>query len=261
MDRTVTLFDYKAGFSNGTGTIFKIGGRVLIATAAHVIVGNPNGRLWPATEEHRHESEGFPAYASHARHPTLDVAYLEVSPEGAGKYFGNRIYASLDDILVAGIGRENKSVIVVGAPTKNIDVTQLDERTGSVDARVLFYWTLPTPYSDWPHVATDPLSATNDFIVGYPTDEQMLAEGFTPINLPDPGGISGGGIWDQGFDSGKLWAPERSALVAIQSRWCPKLRYLRGVQIHHWLRLIHSNFPDLRKSIETIHGSGPWTIM
>lgn len=260
MDRTVTLFDYNKGFANGTGTIFKIENRVFIATAAHVIVGNPNGRLWPATEDFRHESEGFPAYASFAKHPTLDVAYLEVSPDGAEKYFGTRVFASLNDIHPVGIGRENKSVIVVGAPAAHIDVKKQNDNTGSIGAKVLFYWTVPPPYSEWPKVTTDPLSAMNDFVVEYPTDEQMKAEGFSPINLPHPGGISGGGIWDQGFDSGELWSPERSVLVAIQSRWYPKSRHLRAVQIHHWLRLLHCNFPDLRQSIETTHGPGPWTI-
>lgn len=260
MDRTVTLFDYKKGFANGTGTLFKIANRVLIATAAHVIVGNPNGRLWPATEKTRHESEGFPAYASFARHPTLDVGYLEVSPEGAENYFGDRVFANIADIAVVGTGRENKSVIVVGAPAEHIDVQKHDNRTGSIGAKVLFYWTVPPLVADWPDVSTDLLDVNNDFVVEYPTDDQMAAEGFPPINLPHPGGISGGGIWDQGFDVGAVWTPHSTKLVAIQSSWYPKSRHLRAIQIHHWLRMLYRDFHDLRDSIEATHGSGPWQI-
>ena len=260
MDRTVTLFDYKKDFANGTGTLFKIANRVLIATAAHVIVGNPNGRLWPATEETRHESEGFPAYSSFARHPTLDVGYIEVSQDGAKKYFGDRVFATIEDIAVVGTGRENKSVIVVGAPAKHIDVQKLDDRTGSIGARVLFYWTVPPLVADWPDVTTNPFDVNNDFVVEYPNDDQMAAEGFPPINLPYPGGISGGGIWDQGFDAGAVWTPYSTRLVAIQSSWYPKSRHLRATQIHHWLRMLHRDFPDLRESIEAAHGSGPWQI-
>lgn len=59
IDRTVTLFDYKSSFRVATGTIFKIEDKVLIATAGHVIVGNPTGRIWPVTEAVRHEQDGF----------------------------------------------------------------------------------------------------------------------------------------------------------------------------------------------------------
>jgi hypothetical protein len=149
---------------------------------------------------------------------------------------------------------------VVGAPAQHAKVEIYDKHSGSIGARVLFYWTVPPRVSDWPVVSTDPLDIANDFIVDYPTDDQMKAEGFPSINLPHPGGISGGGIWDQGFESETLWAPQKSRLIAIQSRWCSKQRYLRAIQVHHWLRLLHRDFPDLRQPIEESHGTGSWEI-
>lgn len=260
-DRTLTLFDYKNSMDIGTGTIFRIGQRVLIATAAHVIKGNPNGRIWPATEKVRRDTDGFPAYAKYAKHPRLDVGYLEVCREGVEAFFGDRIYCSIDDISIAGVGRRDKSVIVVGSPGQHTQSIRLGENRTSITSGVLFYWTVPPLVEKWPESpAEDPLNISEDFVVEYPSDEQMNSEGFPAINLPHPGGISGGGIWDQGFDSDEIWAPEKSRLVAIQSRWHPMKRYLRAVQVSHWLSLIYRDYPDLRDAIIETHGEGPWDV-
>lgn len=256
-DRTVSLMD-RNGSEIGSGTLFRIQDRVLIATAKHLIKGDPNGRIWPIIESPRFEKDGFPRFASFAKHPTLDVAYLEIDPEGAEEYFGNRVYASLDEIGLESTGRPGKSVIVAGSPGEHVTIKRNSSDSTSLNARVMFFLTFPVQVEKWPENQDDPLNCENDFVVNYPSDKQMIEEGFPPIFLPHPGGISGGGFWDQGFESGALWSPDKSRLVAIQSRWNSRMRYLRAIQIRHWLCLVYSKFPDLREAITNLHGKGPW---
>ncbi len=94
--------------------------------------------------------------------------------------------------------------------------------------------------------------AAIDIILDYPAGDsatkRLDKEG--PFALPDPSGMSGGGLWDQGFETQLIWKPEGASLMGIQSAWHPKERYVRAVQIIHWLRLVHQHYPDLRNILE-----------
>jgi len=225
-----TLVDRQDGMTNGSGTIFKIGDHLLIATARHVIPNNPTGRIWPLTREVRHDRGGFPGYVSLGRHPEYDVGYLEVHPEGAENYFGHREYCTVDQIALRGFGRRDKSVIVVGAPAAHAQVTRHNENTLTYKANVMTYWTIPLLPNEWPSLPADapPADEGVDIFLSYPEDDTITADGFAPINLPHPGGMSGGGVWDQEFNQGELWDPTAIKLIGIQSCWDDEAQYLRA---------------------------------
>ena len=93
-----------------------------------------------------------------------------------------------------------------------------------------------------------------DIILDYPPgkDTTRLLDTSAPVALPDPQGMSGGGLWDQGFSGNTLWHPEDASLIGVQSSWHPESRYVRVVQIVHWLRLVHEHYPDLRLTLEKL---------
>lgn len=168
------------------------------------------------------------------------------------------MFASIDEIRIVGTARENAPVIVVGSPSEHVDVKNVDRSNKALEARVLFFWTVPPPLTDWPKNESATLDRNNDFIVDYPTECHSFSEGAAAIKLPNPRGLSGGGFWDQGWEKEEIWAPERCKLVAIQSRWDPKQRYLRAIQVIHWLRLVYTHNPDLRETIRNAHNSIEW---
>lgn len=114
------------------------------------------------------------------------------------------------------------------------------------------YWGVAMMPDEWPEVPPDswPSDAETDVFLDYPDDDSLVNEGYWPIDLPDPSGMSGGGIWDEGHGLDPIWSPESVKLFAIQSGWYEKKRYVRGVQIIHWLRLIHEHYRDLRPLLE-----------
>lgn len=247
----LTLVDHHNRMRNGSGTLLKIGRHVFIATAAHLIPNQPSGRLWPLTREIRHQGDGFPAYSSFGRHPKYDVGYLEVDPEGAETYFGEREYATMEQVAIRGCGREDKSVILVGAPAEHAEVTRDSKTTATYKANVMTYWTVPLMPSEWPKVPPDacPADEAVDIFLNYPSDGVISIDGEQDATLPDPSGMSGGGVWDQEFNSGEVWSPAAMKLIGIQSRWQSEGRYLRVIQIQHLLHLIYRDYPDIRSDL------------
>jgi hypothetical protein len=184
-----------------------------------------------------------------------------VHPDGAEKYFGDREFCTLKNVALRGYGRENRGVLVVGAPAEHAKITRDDAKTATYKANVMTYWTVPFLPNEWPTVpaGAEPANPEVDIFLNYPEDE-VTEDGVTPFNLPHPGGMSGGGIWDQEMFQGELWDPNAVKLIGIQSRWDENGRYLRGVQIVHWLRLVFRDFPDLRSTLlETFGEPVAWT--
>ena len=76
-----------------------------------------------------------------------------------------------------------------------------------------------------------------------------LPAGDRTAKLVAPGGTSGGGWW-QGENVDSVWSAEKICLIGIQSTFNEQKKYIRGCQIHHWLRLLHKNEPKLRKTLK-----------
>ncbi|MEM8865398.1 MAG: hypothetical protein AAGF31_07605, partial [Planctomycetota bacterium] len=107
--------------------------------------------------------------------------------------------------------------------------------------------------TDWPTFNADPsLDQSIDIMMHYPsgTADTHRTDTGEPVELPNPKGMSGGGLWDQGFDADELWSTDSAFLFGIQCSWFPTKRYVRVVQISHWLDLVKTRFPELTSSIE-----------
>lgn len=250
-DYLVTLIDREDGMRPATGILLKVSSHLFIMTARHVVPANPTRRLWPAVREWKDVRDGLPVFSAVHKSDTLDVAVLEVHPEGALRYFGDRRFCTLENISTFGSGRSNQGHIVTGAPAELVRLTP-SEDYWEYGAGLLMYWTLPIPPEEWPTVRPDatPPMPDVDIFLNYPSNEQCESDGVAPLGLPDPHGLSGGGIWDQDFASGEMWSPAALKLIGIQCSWDSRGRYLRGIQIIHWLRLIHHHYSDLRNELD-----------
>lgn len=247
---TVTLFNVKNKFENGSGSLIRILSRFFIITAGHVIPKDANKSIWAATRKERSIHDGLPEYVGFNRKLHPDVGYLEIEPRSATEYFNDSDFLELSDLMLVGPGRTDHYVNVVGSPAQRVSKQVSSDQSIDFLAGVQFFQAIPLSVSDWPDVCLEkPLDETIDFLVGYPSDEKMHESGFPPINLAHPGGLSGGGVWDLGMVENEVWGPSSSRLVAIQSAWWPKLRMLRAVQIKEWLKLVAEDYSDLGKAI------------
>lgn len=101
----------------------------------------------------------------------------------------------------------------------------------------------------WPKVQAD---ENVDIFLDYPegTHKMLTTASDLSRTLPHPRGMSGGGIWDLNINESHVWSAEACQLIGIQAAWHPKERYLRGVKIYHWLKLVYEKYPDIREEID-----------
>ncbi|XZE36527.1 hypothetical protein SH501x_002106 [Pirellulaceae bacterium SH501] len=247
---TVTLFDTKDNFEVGSGSLIRIVNRFFIITAGHIIKKDADKRIWAATRKERCNLEGLPTYLAYNMSVHPDVGYLEIDPQSATDYFFDSDFLGLSDLMLVGPGRENHLINVVGSPAQRVTKQATNDQSTDLLAGVQFFQTTPLEVSRWPNVFLQyPLDEAIDFLIEYPDNDEMTKSGFPPINLPDPFGLSGGGVWDMGMNEGKVWGPSSSRLVAIQSSWWRKLRILRAVQIKEWLKLVVEDYSDIREAV------------
>jgi hypothetical protein len=252
--RCVAFLDIgRQPYELASGTVITIGDRLFVATAAHAIPNNPEGRLWMLPGQPRRAEDGILGFVNFGKvaseHP--DVGFLELTPESAAGYLEFEP-CPIEQIRPVGRGRENKVVVLMGFPAENAVPKQWGPSATLLPAKSMAYGTVPLMESEQPPIppgepAADP---SIDVFLSYPEDGTTQLETDEPITLPHPGGTSGGGVWDLGFEPGALWSPDSAFLFALQSRWSKDHRYLRAVQIIHWLRLIHDHYPDLRSTLE-----------
>jgi hypothetical protein len=74
----------------------------------------------------------------------------------------------------------------------------------------------------------------------------------TLINLPDPGGISGGGIFRMTQPAKALedWTPEDVKLVGIVHEWNSRLAVLEGTHMRVVLQILLNAYPDFGPAME-----------
>jgi hypothetical protein len=265
--RVVTLADTKRDYSDakdlsrwkfGSGTLVTIGGHYLIATAGHVIPEKPIGRLWLITHQMTIVKDALPDFPSFGKHPDLDVGFVEIHPEAISKCFPNNEMVTLDNVAPRTVGRPAGSVLLVGSPGEHVQCSMSGVREMTIVPKGMPFRTIPLQPADWPSLDVPrdgrPFDPTVDILLDYPETDRVRVDGGPLLPLPNPEGMSGGGIWDQQLVAEEVWSPNALKLIGIQSEWWEKGRYLRAVQVLHWLRLIYARFPDLRDELLAVFG-------
>lgn len=237
-----------------SGTLVSIGERVFMATASHCVqTPASSSRYWILGDQPRLKSEGIPVVVAAWSTPNNfpDVGVFELD----GVSLANctpKIPCPIDRLKISGTGRSDRLASLVGNPGQYLEKESRSSRQG-LKAVVISYNSLPIGISEWPRFKADPaLDQGVDILMHYPSgtgDTTQLDTGL-PIELPNPEGMSGGGLWDQGFGIKGVWSVDDAFLFGIQRAWFSHHRFVRAVQIKHWLRLVYQHYPDLHTILD-----------
>lgn len=204
--------------SIGTGVMVGLGGRHLIATAAHCIKRNP--RVMRETnffmdKQYKMRSEPPVRILGHCVHPRLDIGLLEVGEALGPEVREDQLYTGNDEAaLRAGM------LSVIGHPGCRIDVDEARKEITLVKS--VFGSHVTDMTDDW-------------LKMDYPTTGFRM-EGDKWIEEPfiaTPKGFSGGGCFGVSM-SGEV-PTILYKLVGIQSSWHPGERWVEVVPIRPWL--------------------------
>jgi hypothetical protein len=249
---TVSFVDLDCGCAPASGTLVAIGDHLLVMTAGHAVPNNPNARLQFLSRVLR--PIGGPRLAvsrsGRSQWHRIDVGFLELAPAVAPEYLDARSVA-IEQVADLRTGRPERPIAFVGAVREHMpDAT----KTRVVGTPIEGFATTVIPEQEWDELKPFPSAegeADSDVDVFLDFEQGSFRRGLIHDGDPatSPSGMSGGGYWDCQCDCGGVWSPERARLFAIQSSWDSKRtenRYVRGVQVIHWLRLIHHEYQDLR---------------
>lgn len=247
----VTILDTDGqNTSIASGTLVSILDRVFIATAGHCIPSNPQDRLWFLIPEPTSSLRERLQIINRGSESDVDVGFLELNKTEADDYFQEKEYCELSQLTPSGPGREKALVTLVGNAAERIDHSQQFDGLPAVAAKVDSYSSVILSVDEWPSPTSSrrPPNIEVDMYLDYPEQLSNLDSG-TEISASNPGGLSGGALWDMHAMDKGLWTPDCAKIVGIQSAWHPTLRYLRITQIVHWIRLLHDSNVDLQEHL------------
>lgn len=230
--------------SFGSGTLVSVGDKLFIATAGHIIADAQEEEVWALAGESQDSRSPAAPVLRKGKYPDNDpdVGFLELGTISVSERL-KKDACPLELLANYGCGRPLRPTILVGSPAEYL------KRSGSaLIPQFMAYYAMPMTEDEW-EKTVDP-DTDKDIFLDYPdTPAEEMGSGASML-LPNPKGMSGGGVWDQGFEDGVIWTNQSAKLIGIQSRWNDQSRYVRAVQIIHWLRLIHSSYPDARPLLE-----------
>ena len=95
----------------------------------------------------------------------------------------------------------------------------------------------------------DFVDKSRDIVIEYP-EQAVHGSGRGRHFVPDPEGISGGGLWiyNPNSDSG-VFGSHNARFIGIQKSWFKSQRIAIGNRIIVWLRLLARDYPDLRQAV------------
>lgn len=247
---------YISDGENASGTLVTIGDREFIATAAHTIPLSRTSLILIGQGQHPLNRDDIKIVASgRMRGDNPDVGYIELEP-GTTSRLG-RVPLSIDRLCDAGPGQPGRIAFLYGCPFALIkNAVNPKRREKIIGIHSFTYPNSTMAVEEWPTVPRDaePPRRSVDLFIPYDvTAETIVDRGGSGNRLPNPEGASGGGIC-QGIGPKKdgVWHVGKVKLIAIQSSWDKKRKYIRGVQIKQWVRLIEKDYPDLKKHLHQI---------
>jgi len=251
---TVAYMDVKTS-EVASGTVVEIDKHVFVATVAHSLPPKPHGRISFISFVETPVDKTVAEILGHAKRESErpDVGFLQIDPDFARSVL-RKEPIGLDRLLPCGPGKKDFMAYLFGFPTDLIEKKANSPRERSLVFTGQCYMNLPIMPEEWAHVhrsrsefhQPDP---DMDVYLPYPMDEEMLSRGArVKPDLSEPYGLSGGGVW-QGPLRDEVWAPEKYKLIAIQSTWPRKGRFLQATQIIHWLKLLWENCEHLRSTL------------
>jgi hypothetical protein len=239
---------------NGTGTLFSIGSRYFVLSAAHVLdfPGIHNVPYYvPSADEGEPVglkiiqivSSPLPKRADRDNDP-FDIGVAELHADTAVRLTPYWRFARLMELDIATPPLQ-AYYYVLGFP---ISMTQSDSVARTSNVRALSY---VTGLYDGER---DSSTSGAELLLDYPEENQDTAGRLTAV--PNPKGISGCGIWRLLNPAKRMgnWVLDDVRLVGIEHRWRKDRRYLVGMGIRHAMKLIYGRYEDLHPVMDIVYG-------
>ena len=167
----------------------------------------------------------------------MDTAWIEIERESALQ--AGLIGVSLDVIDPYHImDVENGRYLVVGLPSGFYTLT--DRPDDEDNTPLMGYFTIPGIQAN---------EMDDRLFLDY--ERNTVLPSGEVVDLPEPGGISGGPIWlipDLGDN--EIWSPHKYSLVGFNIIYSRE--QVIGLRMYLWLRFVEDDHPELRRFISPI---------
>ena len=229
----------------GSGTLVQIGTHFFVATAAHnLTLYNDKCLFIGCTKERSYEQPPFKRRRPQPNEPEpdIDVGYIEISPDHA-KAINEKEFLPLKRIKPF-VHSWKYRVFLNGFPSEYVPKDLAQKNIFNLSA--IGYLTETINPKDGSY---DAKVESRDIFIDY--DEiGVLVDKQSNFKMPQPYGISGGGLWALPMTSqGNLWSPQDTMLIGIERSWIETKRIALCTQIQHWLKLIADDYSDLTRCI------------
>ena len=239
-----------------SGTFVRIAQRLFVATVSHSIdnLENPSRFVLTTKNGHSHPNGSTIVLNTFATdHDRPDVGLIELDAE---------LFQSFDGLESIGLDRisllppERHLSSLMGTPSETVKIHPMENGQWGVGGTLSGFTTSAIDHSKWPRLnLQQPMSQEIDLLVRYPNDSPDIRDDTgMQSELPNPHGVSGGGLWTHDDCQNGLWLPDNCKLVGIQSSWLKDVELVRLTKISFWLDLVYSNYPDLRDVIDELDG-------
>jgi hypothetical protein len=236
-----------------TGVLVDIGERHFLATAGHVLNATTPKHTRFVSKAHNLSAPLNVEMLNVQRREfeDVDVGFIELADCEA--YHALEAAAlTLDRVIDAKTGDPNRQTRVYGYPVAALRFTD----AGVCKLHNVSLTTKPVPPQLWESIADETRhpDVSNDIVLSFDRSDDFWCDGPDEVKgdaPPEPFGMSGGGCWQGTFDaeSAGIWSPDNVCLYGIQSQWPERGRFLRAVQIAHWLRLVADSNNDLNEEL------------
>lgn len=243
------LYRAKNYIENGSGTLFEIESHYFIATAAHCIRKLDLDQIRVAYRETKY-SDQFILVKKGALGGTggdpYDVGYLELDRSVIGDTSAE--FLTIDQIALD-YDPTQSLVFLFGFPSELVPKDEAIEQR-RFRLRSLGLLTVVSIGNTVP----DCVDGSIDIVLAYPEQAPSGAE-TQSYSVPDPEGISGGGIWIYNPNlASPITGSHDARFIGIQKSWLKQKRLVLGNKVIGFLRLLARDYPDVRDTLNCKFG-------
>ena len=244
-ERTVVIAAHNEDepFDHGTGTLVQIGDERIVVTAAHVVRRHEPERLQIVGEERVSNLRSAPVakeVLGGGLDDKLDVGFVRITPDLVARLHG-KAFIGLEDIELFPVGVSQDLSLNFGMPEAAHQEEQ--EKFHRYDS--FSFFTKVSDEFDWKSGKRRPLDIWMDF----PAEVDNTFTGRAEA-LPNPKGMSGGGIWRAHFGGEEAWRPENVRLIGINSEFYEEKRQIRANRMEALVELLSRYFPRAAQYLE-----------
>ena len=229
--------DVDTPVSAGSATCIELRGVRYLLTAAHVVQNRQGGQLAARAIGVVFGTEPGPnnsfvqriLIAGGRPDDPLDIALLELSPEGADAIAASKDFLPEKRLLRGVSADETRLFAVYGTPSSLSPLSLIKQ---TFTAGPMCYATISC------HPFPSHLDPSHDIALEYNKSSNISTSQEGEVEAPEPPGLSGGGIWlATEPQEGVFWDPSESKLIGVQHSWSRSAGFVRGTQVQFAISL------------------------